>query len=147
MAVGVVSGTVVPIFGTVVGGAIGLVAGLVVSVVVVPLILRRDLSRAFGVMLGWSLVFAGICLPTTWIFAFAGYDAYLTEIYTFVVVPVTVLLYLAGAWWSRSRHPVAWPKLPGNACRRCGYSLAGLAGWICPECGHDNERKRLAQSG
>jgi hypothetical protein len=45
------------------------------------------------------------------------------------VLGVVVGLALWGAWHTRPRRP------PGH-CKRCGYSLAGLAaGSICPECG------------
>ena len=33
-------------------------------------------------------------------------------------------------------------------CEKCGYVIEGLEdSKVCPECGHDNERKRLAQPG
>ena len=145
MAPGAISGTVLPLFGTIVGAGVGLVVGLGVSVVVVPLLLRRNLSRAFGLMLAWSMVVAGASVLIAWLCLFLGYDRYLAEIYTYVAVPVTVLVHLGGAVRSFQKHPVDWPKPPSNGCARCGYPLVGLASWVCPECGIDNEPKRLAQ--
>ena len=145
MAPGAISGTVLPLFGTIVGAGGGRGGGLGVSVAVVPLLLKRNLGRSFGVMLAWSMVVAGVSVLTAWLCLFLGYDLYLAQVYTYVAVPVTVLVYLAGAVRAYQNHPVAWPKPPSNGCARCGYPLVGLASWICPECGTDNEPKRLAQ--
>ncbi len=146
MAPGAISGTVVPLFGTIVGAGVGFVVGVAVSVVVVPLLLRRELGRAFGLMVIWSMVFAGATVLAAWLCLWLGYDRYLTEVYTFAAVPGTIVVYLAGAVRASFKHPIGWPRMTGNGCGRCGYSLVGLASWVCPECGTDNEPKRLAQS-
>jgi hypothetical protein len=145
MGPGAISGTVIPLFGTVVGAGVGLLVGLGVSVVVVPLLVRRDLGRAFGLMVVWSMVFAGASVLCAWVCLFFGYDRYLTQVYMYAAVPGTVAVYVGGAVRAYVKHPVGWPRWAGSGCGRCGYSLAGLPNWICPECGTDNEPKRLAQ--
>lgn len=145
MATGAISGTVVPFVGTIVGAGVGCVVGVVVSVVVAPLLLRRELRRAFGLMLIWSMSFSGAGVLAAWVSAYSGYDRYLAEVYTYGAVPGAVLVYLGGAVWAFLKHPVGWPRVSGSGCVRCGYSLVGLVSWVCPECGTDNEPKRLAQ--
>lgn len=39
------------------------------------------------------------------------------------------------------REWVAGERHARGECVRCGYSVAGLAGHICPECGHDHTRR------
>ncbi|MCA9283553.1 MAG: hypothetical protein KDA30_16140, partial [Phycisphaerales bacterium] len=46
------------------------------------------------------------------------------------------ILFLVGAWHivrTELRHRRAFT----SQCPMCGYSLIGLAGGVCPECGHD----------
>lgn len=146
-APGAISGTVVPIFGTLFGAAAGCAVGFAVSAAVAPLLFRRDLGRAFRLMVIWSMVFAGVTVLLAWLCLYVGFDRYLGEFYMYGAVPGTVVVYLGGAVWSHFHHPIAWPKVEGGGCCRCGYSLADLPTWICPECGTDNEPKRLAQRG
>ena len=145
IAPGAISGSVIPIFGTFFGAAAGCAVGLATGFVVAPILFRRDLRRAFGLMVIWSMVFAGVGVLVAWLCVYLGFDRYVAEFYMFGAIPGTILVYLGCAVWSRLHHPVTWPRGEGGGCGRCGYSLAGLPNWICPECGVDNEPKRLAQ--
>ena len=146
MAPGAIAGTIVPIFGTVVGAVVGAAVGFVCGAVVTPLIIRRHINRSFLLMLRVSMIGAGAWVLIGWGLAFAGwYSGAVGAVFTYGGLPAIVLSYIGSAWWANSRHPVVWPGRRFGVCARCGYSLAGLPNWICPECGTDNEPKRVAQ--
>ena len=64
-------------------------------------------------------------------------DAVLALSILFFCLPVTIFIAGAIARLSRRRRTVEFIE---GVCGRCGYSLQGLPGTTCPECGADTSR-------
>ena len=91
---------------------------------------------SFAILLFEALFFIG-----------SSYSTYRYYALDCVILATPFLLILSGGVVRFGSAAARWPSAVVAAkqelCLRCGYNLAGLSGWVCPECGGDlgNSRK------
>lgn len=140
---GAIAGSIIPVAGTIYGGILGALTGAASAVVVVPLVYWRDMSASWVRLISVPAVFCLLLLPVSWasmlatIMGWPGAGGDLINFFVAAGFFGSLALYLSTAVWCRVRLPRAWPQLPEGCCEACGYSLQGLRGGLCPECGAD----------
>lgn len=113
------------------------------------LILRSSRSIRFG-----RRIFIGLCVCAvthlSWVYldylghrrgASGMFDFITFELWIFVV---PIGLVSIAAWSSFKIKPVR-DKCGEPVCEHCGYSLVGLQGRRCPECGHEFSEQELRE--
>ena len=142
LTVGMIAGSVIPLFGTVVGAVVGIGTGLLLGVVSSWLLVHKSFRLVLHPAWKWSAISAVICVALAWLLTplpMSGFrgpapGAGIAMCVCFVVPVVVPIFEIV----RRSRKtPDVWPRATKGICPSCFYDMRGLGASVecCPECG------------